>query len=79
MSINEIGGALVAEKINEELKQKYEAEQKKNVERRFREMVCRVLNAIHLDRDHYGPLSVNESSRDGEFKSKITSICKEYL
>lgn len=85
MSVNELPGHAassampMAQAAELGLRERHQAEQVKNIERRFKETVCRVLNAIHLDRDNYGPLGVNEPQSLAEFRQKITAICKEYL
>lgn len=63
----------------EEIKKQYEAQQRIAESRRFTELVCRVMNATHLDKDNYGLISVSEDAKSSEFKAKITAVCKEYL
>lgn len=71
-----IGGLMQQEA---KLRALHEQQQSLNLERRFNELIARVLQVIHIDRDSYGPLSVTESEVSLQFKAKIQAICKEYL
>lgn len=60
-------------------KAEHEERQARQITRRFYELIARVLQVIHIDRDGYGPLGVEEPIEQWEFKKRIQKICKEYL